>query len=202
MKSATSIAVLLVMLIVGAVQLRLGYVGIERHLGTLAAVLAALAFFVGVFLPITVGSYFGAVDVMKWPVWVGLLIATPGLLFITPIVVFRVLRTAYSPLMRVRAVFASVSTTPPNDMRGRIAEPAPDIEGRSQSSNRTEATVRNRFLELARYSRHLRDLSSSLDNLPSNYQSEWQHRVVDSKDPLRDAEVIRDELLLRYALVL
>ena len=74
-----------VFLIVGVLQIWLGYVGISHHLGTIAAVLAIfLAFGLRILLPLTIGSFFGAMNVMGWPWWVALMVALPGLLFIAP----------------------------------------------------------------------------------------------------------------------
>jgi hypothetical protein len=74
-----------VFLATGIFQLWLGYQGIEYHFGAgwaFGAVVAALMF--RLMLPLTIGSYFGAVDVMGWEWYVGLVIAAPGLLFIAP----------------------------------------------------------------------------------------------------------------------
>ena len=61
---------LLLFVAVGIFQIWLGYVGIEHHFGTgwaIGAIVAAFGF--RVMLPLTAGSYFGAVDVMGWE-WV------------------------------------------------------------------------------------------------------------------------------------
>ena len=70
-------------LIIGIVQAIVGYLGIEYHLGTLAAVIAILiAFFLRIMLPLTIGTFFGALNVLNWH-WFGALILTiPGLLFV------------------------------------------------------------------------------------------------------------------------
>ncbi|NPD16454.1 helix-turn-helix domain-containing protein [Xinfangfangia sp. D13-10-4-6] len=44
----------------------------------------ALALFLRLMLPMSIGSYFGAVEVMGWPWWAGILAVLPGLLFIIP----------------------------------------------------------------------------------------------------------------------
>ena len=70
---------------VGVVQLWLGWIGIEHHLGEWAAVVAVLAvFFLRLMLAMTIGTYFGAVDVIGWPWWTGILIADPGIVFVIP----------------------------------------------------------------------------------------------------------------------
>tara|TARA_B100001287_G_C22457651_1_gene423540 strand:- start:272 stop:682 length:411 start_codon:yes stop_codon:yes gene_type:complete len=75
-------------LIIGIVQAIVGYLGIEYHLGTLAAVIAILiAFFFRIMLPLTIGTFFGALNVLNWH-WFGALILTiPGLLFVVPAMV-------------------------------------------------------------------------------------------------------------------
>ena len=75
----------LAMLALGVAQIWLGFVGIEHHLGVWWATGAvALAFVVRIMLPLTIGTYFGAVDVLGWPWWVGVLVAAPGIIFMVP----------------------------------------------------------------------------------------------------------------------
>lgn len=82
------ILLLPIFLAVGVAQLYLGYIGIEYHLGNWAAFAAIGALFMFRFmLPVSIGSYFGAVDVLGWPWWGGVLVAAPGLLFIAPALV-------------------------------------------------------------------------------------------------------------------
>ncbi len=91
------ILLLPVFLLVGLAQIYLGYIGIEYHLGFWAAVAAIAATFMFRFmLPITIGSYFGAVDVLGWPWWGGVLVAAPGLLFIAPAMVMAALEPIFS----------------------------------------------------------------------------------------------------------
>lgn len=86
-----------IFLLVGLAQIFLGYIGIEHHLGFWAAVAAiAAAIMFRVMLPITIGSYFGAVDVLGWPWWGGVLVAAPGLLFIAPAMVMAALEPIFS----------------------------------------------------------------------------------------------------------
>ncbi len=69
----------------GVVQLSVGFIGIEHHLGAIWAWVAiAAAFGLRFLLPLTIGTYFGAVDVLGWPWYAGLLLAAPGLLFVVP----------------------------------------------------------------------------------------------------------------------
>lgn len=70
---------------VGLVQLGLGFAGIEYHLGVFWAFAAiVVAFWFRILLPITIGSFFGVVDVMGWPWYIGVAVALPGLMFIAP----------------------------------------------------------------------------------------------------------------------
>lgn len=73
------------LIVVGLLQITLGFAGIEYHLGgfwAFAAIVAAL--WLRFLLPVTIGSYFGAVDVMGWEWYVGVAIAAPGVLFVVP----------------------------------------------------------------------------------------------------------------------
>ena len=67
------------------VQAAIGYLGIEYHFGSGWALGLLIAAFIFRFsLPLTIGTFFGAVDVLGWH-WVGaLLITLPGLLFMVP----------------------------------------------------------------------------------------------------------------------
>ena len=72
----------------GIVLMGVGVLGIDYHLGPLAAVLAILAAVLLRFmLPLTIGSYFAAVDVFGWPGWAGVVVAFPQLVFLAPSVV-------------------------------------------------------------------------------------------------------------------
>ena len=67
------------------VQAVIGYLGIEYHFGSGWALGLLIAAFVFRFsLPLTIGTFFGALDVLGWH-WFGALIITlPGLLFMIP----------------------------------------------------------------------------------------------------------------------
>ncbi|MDE0718861.1 MAG: hypothetical protein OXH64_13090 [Rhodospirillaceae bacterium] len=80
----------------GLAQLGLGWVGIEHHLGWWAAMGAAATVFFGFMLPMTIGTYFGVVDVLGWPWWAGVLVAAPGLFFMAPALVITIVQEAYS----------------------------------------------------------------------------------------------------------
>ena len=81
-------------LLVGVIQLYIGFLGIEYHLGT-AWAWAAIALAIGlrIMLPLTIGTFFGAISVMGWPWYGALAIAAPGLLFIAPTLVTAALAT-------------------------------------------------------------------------------------------------------------
>ena len=75
-------------LIVGIVQIYVGFIGIEYHLGSGFAFGALfLGFFFRIMLPLTIGTFFGALDVWGWPWYGALAFATPGILFILPALV-------------------------------------------------------------------------------------------------------------------
>lgn len=72
-------------LVVGCVQLYVGYLGIEYHWGSIGAIICVvLAFLFRFMLPLTVGTFFGALDVWGWPWYGALALTAPGILFILP----------------------------------------------------------------------------------------------------------------------
>jgi hypothetical protein len=64
-------------------QLVAGYTGIQHHLGTVAALIALfLALYARFTLPLTVGAFFGALNVWGWHwIW-ALVFAAPGVVFV------------------------------------------------------------------------------------------------------------------------
>ena len=75
----------LLMLGIGLAQMVIGYIGIDYHLGAgwaIGAVVLALVFRFS--LPLTVGTFFGAMDVFGFSFIVALLITLPGLLLMVP----------------------------------------------------------------------------------------------------------------------
>jgi uncharacterized membrane protein (DUF106 family) len=75
-------------LLVGIVQIFVGYIGIEHHLGGGFAIGAlVLGFVFRIMFPLTIGTFFGALDVWGWPWYGALALAAPGLLFIVPALV-------------------------------------------------------------------------------------------------------------------
>ena len=75
-------------LVVGIVQIYVGFIGIEYHLGSGFAFGALfIGFFFRIMFPLTIGTFFGALDVWGWPWYGALALAAPGLLFIVPALV-------------------------------------------------------------------------------------------------------------------
>lgn len=75
----------IVFLAIGIAQLVAGYAGIAHHLGDFWAVLAVIAALAFRFtLPITIGSFFGAMNVWGWHWIFAAIFAAPGLLLIVP----------------------------------------------------------------------------------------------------------------------
>ncbi len=69
----------------GIAQIVAGYVGIDFHFGALWATVAIIASFMFRFtLPITVGAFFGAMNVWHWHWTLAALFAAPGLAFLIP----------------------------------------------------------------------------------------------------------------------
>ena len=67
------------------VQGTIGYLGIEYHFGSGWAIGVIIVAFIFRFtLPLTIGTFFGALDVFGWPWYGALLITLPGLLFMIP----------------------------------------------------------------------------------------------------------------------
>lgn len=72
-------------LLVGVAQLIIGYLGIEYHLGEGWAVgLVIASLFFRITFPLTIGTFFGALDVLGWSWFGALLITLPGLLLMIP----------------------------------------------------------------------------------------------------------------------
>jgi hypothetical protein len=75
----------ILMLGIGLAQIVIGYIGIEYHFGSGWAIgVLVLAFVFRFTLPLTIGTFFGALDVFGWPWYGALLITLPGLLFMVP----------------------------------------------------------------------------------------------------------------------
>ena len=81
-------------LFVGVVQIFVGYIGIEHHLGAGFAIGAlVLGFVFRIMFPLTIGTFFGALDVWGWPWYGALALAAPGVLFIVPALVTAAIAT-------------------------------------------------------------------------------------------------------------
>ena len=79
----------------GIAQIAAGYVGIDFHFGAVwagVAIFAASMFLMFRFtLPITIGAFFGAMDVWHWHWALAALFAAPGLAFIIPSVIMSII---------------------------------------------------------------------------------------------------------------
>ena len=63
----------------------IGFLGVEYHFGSGWAIgVLVLAFVFRFTLPLTIGTFFGALDVFGWPWYGALFITLPGLLFMVP----------------------------------------------------------------------------------------------------------------------
>lgn len=72
-------------LIFGVAQMVAGYQGIAFELGTIWAIAAiGVAFVLRFTLPLTIGSFFGAMHVWGWHWSAAAVLAAPGLLLIIP----------------------------------------------------------------------------------------------------------------------
>lgn len=75
----------LFLLFLSIFDLYLSFIGIQAWIGTLFACVAIGAtIFCRTSIVLVIGSYMGAVNVLGWPWWGGVLVACPGLLFILP----------------------------------------------------------------------------------------------------------------------
>jgi hypothetical protein len=85
MSGALSIVAILAILLLSIAQLYAGYLGIEHHLGSIWAFAAVfLALGLRFTLPMTIGAFFGAMDVWDWHWALAGLFAAPGLAFVIP----------------------------------------------------------------------------------------------------------------------
>ena len=75
----------ILLLAIGVVQIAIGYMGIEHHFGggwAIGALILSIVFRFS--LPLTIGTFFGATDVLGFSWIVALLITLPGLLLMVP----------------------------------------------------------------------------------------------------------------------
>ena len=82
---------------VGIAQAYVGFLGIEYHFGEVWGWVAiGAAFILRIMFPLTIATYFGAVDVLGWPWYGALALTAPGLLFAAPAMITAVLGTVLS----------------------------------------------------------------------------------------------------------
>ena len=80
----------------GAIQIYLGFIGIEYHLGGWFAIGAvALAFLFRIMFPLIIGTYFGVVDVLGYEWYLGIIFAAPGILFMLPATLSLIIGTLF-----------------------------------------------------------------------------------------------------------
>lgn len=72
-------------IVYGIAQIVAGYLGIDFHFGAIWAAVAIIASLMFRFtLPLTIGAFFGAMDVWEWHWALAALFAVPGLIFLIP----------------------------------------------------------------------------------------------------------------------
>ena len=94
--AALGILGFLVFVAVAFIQTVVGYIGIEHHFGTFVAIVVIiLAFVFRLMLPLTIGTFLGAMNVWGWPWYGALALASPGLLFVIPTLITSVITTVF-----------------------------------------------------------------------------------------------------------
>jgi len=94
--AALGILGFLVFVAVAFIQTVVGYIGIEHHFGTFVAIVVIiLAFVFRLMLPLTIGTFLGAMNVWGWPWYGALALALPGLLFAIPTLITAVIATVF-----------------------------------------------------------------------------------------------------------
>lgn len=79
------IAAFLAVMAFGVIQAIVGYIGIKHGIGTGWAIAAlVVAFGFRFTLPLSIGTFFGAMNWLDWHWFWALLLAAPGLLFMVP----------------------------------------------------------------------------------------------------------------------
>ncbi|MDC3003536.1 hypothetical protein OAZ20_05565 [Paracoccaceae bacterium] len=116
-------------LAVGIIQIWLGFLGIEYLSNTIWAFLAVLAlFFLRIILPLTIGTYFGAVEVMGWEPIIGLILAVPGFFFILPSILMSAIEPFLSKNNKSNSEIYSNYTEPKNMPQIIEHEPQTKVE--------------------------------------------------------------------------
>ncbi len=133
--------VFLVVLTFALMQFVLGYEGIAYELGTVWAVAAlAVALIFRLTLPISIGTYFGVVDVHGGPWWVGVLFAAPGLLVAAPVMATAVMTFVLNGVRQ-----SSTSVREPlqeiNPPRPSVTHSATTTTGTTTTSNRASEKI-------------------------------------------------------------
>lgn len=87
--------VLITLLIVyGIAQMVAGYLGIDFHFGSIWAAVAIIVSLMFRFtLPITIGAFFGAMEVWGWHWALAALFAVPGLVFLIPSIMLSIMES-------------------------------------------------------------------------------------------------------------
>jgi hypothetical protein len=94
--AAIGISGFLIFVAVAIIQTAVGYIGIEHHFGKFfAIVVIILAFTFRFILPLTIGTFLGAMNVWGWPWYGALALAAPGFLFIVPVLITSVIATVF-----------------------------------------------------------------------------------------------------------
>ena len=110
MKLTIGILALTAFFVFVSAQIAAGYVGIDHSIGPLWALIAVFsAVLLRFTLPITIGAFFGAMNLWGWHWAVALLFATPGLLFVFPGVILAIVSlttTGASTLTRATPICA------------------------------------------------------------------------------------------------
>jgi len=110
MKLTIGILALVAFFIFATAQMAAGYAGIEHGMGPLWALTAIFAaVFFRFTLPITVGAFFGAMNVWGWHWAYALVFTAPGLVFVLPGVlsaIFSLTTTGTSKLTRATPICA------------------------------------------------------------------------------------------------
>ena len=86
--SILTLPVVLLAVAFGILQIWLGFVGLGYLAGDWGTWVSwgsiALLVFTRIMLPLTIGTYFGVVEVYGYPWWAGVLVAAPGIVFMVP----------------------------------------------------------------------------------------------------------------------
>ncbi|MBI1302033.1 MAG: hypothetical protein GC137_10350 [Alphaproteobacteria bacterium] len=156
----------------GIFQLVIGYQGIEYHLGAGWAIAALACTFIFRFtLPITIGTYFGVVDVLEWHWAIGLLVAAPGLLFMVPSIALAAFEPIMSKFSRKKPAYQGH-----NNDYGQVIDVDPIEENNSENAVKTGKEVAVTI--------------AALKNLRPEYDSEGIYHSPAVDDVFKQAEKV------------